>query len=55
MNYLWNGSAIDPTLIEKENWAFYNSFSNLNFKNRNGDKKIIKNKKNSSMYCVNTC
>ena len=33
--YEINGSAIDPILIEIENWAFYNSFSNLNFKNRN--------------------
>ena len=41
--YEISGSAIDPTLIEIENWAFYNSFSNLNFKNKNEDKKINKN------------
>ena len=40
--YETSGSAIDPNLIiETENWAFYNSFSNLNFKNRDEDKKNI--------------
>ena len=41
MNSNIRTSATDPTLTETENRAFSNSFSDLNFKNRDKATKIL--------------